>query len=392
MYPSWPGILSRKKLLLQTSEYRGIPIATLTSWDIHCLTVITMNSHLRVLAALAIGALSLIGSLAGHLNGSSKGYLLVFASEKLNASHWAMVAIYLADGKTHSALHVQRESESPLSCAFALNEDASSVAFYNYDKAEGPAIETWSLLSRKRTSSVQVRSSYLETFDYNPSSQSLQGVCQMWVPEQNMSATCWCEVQGGNVSDVYQMPTDFFGETSDDCSSYIDGMTDTFWSRTSWYTGENRFYVGLPTSGSGMDDWKWFGALNGSVGYDGYAHDNALNRTFGLQRGADNETTQLIEILPGHEPYSKDNPMPKVIHHFHSYGLSKTGLVAYDSAVHEMYAIMVINGDKDRTSSLARINVLSLVITFQEIEWPRSEGGFTPESTRIWYGPPDALL
>ena len=336
-------------------------------------------------------------------------YLLVFANELENASssNWSMIAIDVTSGKTHTVLEMQR-TNSPAMCAFAL-ADASTVSFYNFNN--GVVMETWSLMTGNRTSSLRIVGSYLQTVDYNPDSRNLEGICEILLPQMNMTSTCWCAIHGNSPSDVYQVPTAFLGETRADCSGYLDDVTDTFWYAAAWYNHENRFFVGLPTNASSTGrGWKWFGALNGTAGLDGYAHDNIFNRSFGIQIGPDNVTSQLIEILPGAQPYLKDNPPPKVIHIFRDgFGLSKAGLVAYNSELHHMYAIMQHNptetaspkeqemrakgeGTGRHAQYLVKIDMVLLEVKRQEIKWPKSYSGLGIGSMRFWPGLPEGKL
>lgn len=319
--------------------------------------------------------------------------LILFTHAVANQSHWFMVGINISDGQTRQFLRVVRPN-APSMCAFALI-DSQTVAFYGSSQ-QALQLEYWSLKTGKKISNETIRDTLLQSLDYNPASRQLEGVCQLWVPDQNMSELCWCAMQGANATKVHQMPTDFFGEVRDDCTGYLDPKTTNFWFAAANFDNTNRFLAGMPTSSSSTEyDWVWFGAINGSAAYDAYVHDDVLNRSFAIQLGPDNTTSQLVEIMPGIEPYSKDNPPPKVMHRFaFNFGLSAAGLAAYDSSTHYMFAIMerhsstsqssddLFASEKATTQYLVRINVLSLMITFQEIKWPNGHT-LSPGSMRL---------
>ncbi|XP_065183564.1 uncharacterized protein LOC135814382 [Sycon ciliatum] len=325
---------------------------------------------------------------------SDKTRLLVFAQET-NSSEWLMIEVNLNTGKSHSLLKTQRD-ESIAQCGFALTNE-STVVFYN-----GMVLETWSLKTGKITGSVKIEESALQTVDFNPGSQQIEGVCQMWLPEQNMSATCWCAVHESNISAVYQMPVDYFGESRSACVNYIDQSTSLLWYPGAAYNNVNKFFAGLGTSSqSSVYDWKWFGAINGTTAYDVYAYDDNLNRSFSIQISPENTTSQLVEVFHGIEPYAKDNPQPKVLHVFpDNFGLSAAGSAAYDQSLHTMYAIMerhtgamsdaavndrAGNHNHVRFSAqyLVKIDVVTLKVTLQEITWPQSAHGFSVASVRL---------
>lgn len=344
----------------------------------------------------------------GNAGPASPGYMLAFARDGVNGSQWVLVAIDLASAMAHTVLATERSSPATSTmCAYALI-DPETVAFFNANN-DSLWLEKWNLRTKSLITRENVYYNILETLDYNPASKELEGACEMMVPGQNFTAPYWCRQQGQGATSIYPLPTGVVLEqVRSDCTSYLDPKTSIFWTPTGWYEQRNIFFLGMvtgPPSNSSYD-WKWYGAINGTPGFDAYAHDDVLDRSFAIQVGPDNTTTQLVEVFSGTHPNTpNENPMPRVLYAFPSnentYRLSKAGLSLYDSDSHHMYAIMekhvahkrtgkpwLKSDDADKTQYLAQFDVVAQKVILLPIQWPQSEGELQVGSVRHWTGLP----
>lgn len=305
--------------------------------------------------------------------------LLVWG-QRNGSDNWLMVELHSQKpGQGKVRANVTRAIQTPAACAFALRSHDELLYL------DGLSVVAYNLTTRKQLSKQELKEPNFESFDYNTQAQQLQGICQLFRPDRNMSETCWCALDGNELKYVFQLPTDFYGEARPGCVGRFYAAHDAFWYPSGAFSSE-KWLVGVGASEHDPVDADWFGVINETVDTgDAYVHDYARNRTYAVQISpTDNSSSQLVEVIRGVEPYLKNNSYPKWLTNLpEGLRLAADGLMDYDETDATMFLIMKDLRDVQRQYlAIVDMNSTYYEMVFETIRWPVED--FQPFSFKLW--------